>query len=128
MIAKVFTLYTLVVVAVGLIISVLSPIVIPLISDAAYHTSYKLVPLICLAAIFYGMASVADAGILISKKTFYKPILFGAAGIVAFVLSPTTSQFARRQSLLAWPSPPMRRLLHTTLRQGIMSDTELNTP
>ena len=87
LIAKVFTLYTLVVVAVGLIISVLSPIVIPLISDAAYHTSYKLVPLICLAAIFYGMASVADAGILISKKTFYKPILFGAAGIVAVVLN-----------------------------------------
>jgi O-antigen/teichoic acid export membrane protein len=83
LIGKVFTLYTLVILAVGLIISVLSPIVIPLISDKAYHASYKLVPLVCLAAVFYGMSCVADAGILISKKTFYKPILFGGAGVVA---------------------------------------------
>ena len=87
LIGKVFTLYTLAIVGVGLGVSVMSPIVIPLISDAAYHASYRLVPLICLAAIFYGMACIADAGILISKKTFYKPILFGAASIVSVGLN-----------------------------------------
>jgi len=87
LIGKVFTFYTTVVVGVGLFISALSPMVIPMISSQAYHASYRLVPPICLAAVFYGMACIADAGILISKKTFYKPVLFGASGLVAVGLN-----------------------------------------
>ena len=83
LISKTFLLYTLLSVSVGLTISVLSPIVIPLISDKAFHDSHKVVPLICLASILWGMASLADAGILIAKKTFYKPMIFGSAAMVA---------------------------------------------
>ncbi len=82
LISKVFTLYTLISVAVGTAISVASPVVIPLISGKSFHDSYKLVPLICLGSIFYGMACLADAGILISKKTIYKPFIFGSACII----------------------------------------------
>ncbi len=87
LISKVFTLYTLISVALGLVISVTSPIIIPLISGKAFHPSYKLVPLICLASIFYGMTSLADAGILISKKTGYKPFIFGSASIIGIGLN-----------------------------------------
>ena len=82
LISKVFTLYTSGSILVALVISVLSPVVIPLISDKAFHGSYELVPWICLAGIFWGMASLADAGILISKKTGYKPIIFGLASVI----------------------------------------------
>ena len=87
LISKVFTLYTLVSVSVGLAISVASPIIIPLISGQAFHSAYKIVPFICLASIFYGMATLADAGILISKKTGYKPLIFGPASIISVVLN-----------------------------------------
>jgi O-antigen/teichoic acid export membrane protein len=87
LIGKVFTMYTLVIVGVGLCIAVLSPLVIPLISDPEYHEAYRLIPWVCLAAVFYGMACIADAGILISKKTIYKPLVFGVAGTVAVVLN-----------------------------------------
>ncbi len=92
LISKVFHIYTLILVAVGLGISISAPIIVPLISDNAYHEAYRLVPLICIAAIFYDMAIIADAGILISKKTGYKPFIFGAAaaaGVLAnFLLVP----------------------------------------
>ena len=68
-------------------------IVIPLLSGEAFHDSYKIVPLICLGSILYGMASMADAGILTKKKTGYKPFIFGsaaAAGILFnFLLVPS---------------------------------------
>jgi O-antigen/teichoic acid export membrane protein len=92
LIGKVFMLYTLVSVFVALGIAVLSPVVIPLVSDEAFHSAYRVVPLICLASVFYGMACLADAGILIAKKTHYKPVIFGLASVVTvvgnFVLVP----------------------------------------
>lgn len=87
LISKVFTLYTLASVSVGLAVSVAAPVIIPLISGEAFHSAYKLVPFICLAAIFYGMASLSDAGILISKKTGYKPFIFGSASIIGIGLN-----------------------------------------
>ncbi len=95
LISKVFTIYTLIVVSVALGISIAAPFVIPIISGEAYHSAFKIVPLICLAAIFYDLAIMADAGILIKKKTQYKPLIFGIAALVGiipnFILVP---QFA----------------------------------
>lgn len=85
LISKVFTIYTFICVSAGLVISVSCPLVIPLISGEAFHDAYKLVPLICLSSVFYGMACLADAGILISKKTTYKPLIFGLASIIGVV-------------------------------------------
>jgi O-antigen/teichoic acid export membrane protein len=65
----------------------MSPILIPLISAKPFHASYKLVPLISLGSIFYSMACLADAGILISKKTGYKPLIFGLSAFIAVALN-----------------------------------------
>ena len=86
LIGRVFTYYVMVSVTVGLLISMASPMIIPMISSRGYHSSYKLIPLICLGSIFYSMASLADAGILISKKTAYKPLIFGLSGSLAIGL------------------------------------------
>jgi O-antigen/teichoic acid export membrane protein len=86
-VGRVFTIFTFITLFFCLFISVVSPIVIPLISDNAYHSSYNLIPLICIASVFYGMACIADAGILISKKTKIKPFLFGIASLVSVVLN-----------------------------------------
>jgi O-antigen/teichoic acid export membrane protein len=92
LISKVITLFTMFSVSIGLGISITSPWVLPLISSEAYHTAYKIIPLICLASIFYSLSSLADAGILISKKTQYKPFIFAVASGVAvlfnFILVP----------------------------------------
>jgi O-antigen/teichoic acid export membrane protein len=85
LISKVFTIYTLIVVAVALGISVAAPFVIPVISDTAFHDSFKIVPVICLAAIFYDLAIMADAGILIKKRTEFKPLIFGLAAVVGTI-------------------------------------------
>ena len=86
-IGRVFMLYISVSVGVGLLISVTSPVVIPLISAKSFYGSSRVVPLICLASIFYGMTSLSDAGILIAKKTTYKPIIFGSCSIIAIALN-----------------------------------------
>jgi O-antigen/teichoic acid export membrane protein len=92
LIARVFTLFTLVSVLTALGISVVAPVMLPLITGKDFQNAYPLVPVICLGAVFYSMAHLADAGILISKKTQYKPIIFGIAALVAvaanFVLVP----------------------------------------
>jgi O-antigen/teichoic acid export membrane protein len=85
LISKVFTIYTVIVVTVALGISVSAPTIIPLISDKAFYASFKIIPVICLGAVFYDLAIMADAGILIKKKTKYKPLIFGSAAIVAII-------------------------------------------
>lgn len=92
LIGRVMSLYTLVILAVGLGVAVVAPAVIPLISGEAFHSADAVVPMLCLAAVFYGMANLADAGILVAKKTKYKPLVFGVGAAVAvsanFVLVP----------------------------------------
>ena len=75
-IGKMFTIFILVAVIFCLTISILSPIVLPYISGKAFHSSSKIVPLICLASIFYGMACLADAGILIEKKNLLETVIY----------------------------------------------------
>jgi len=84
-IGRVFTLYTFVNVLGGLLIAITAPIVITLISDETFHSASTVVPLICLASVFYGMACLADAGIQISKKTKYKPLISGVTSVIAVI-------------------------------------------
>jgi O-antigen/teichoic acid export membrane protein len=82
-IARVFTLFTLVSVFTALGISVFAPVVLPYITGKDFQEAYPIVPLICLAAVFFSMVNIADAGILIAKKPQYKPVIFGIAALVA---------------------------------------------
>jgi O-antigen/teichoic acid export membrane protein len=68
-------------VAVGL--AVVSPIALPWVTGHQFEAAFPLIPLTALATVFYGLSNIADAGILISKKTQYKPIIFGVASVIA---------------------------------------------
>ena len=93
LISKLLTINALVGFAAGLGIAMAAPIVIPWISDEAYHSAYKLIPYICIGSVFFGLANLADYGILITKKTIYKPFIYGGIALIAitanFMLVPT---------------------------------------
>ncbi len=83
LVSRVFTLFTLACVLVALGVSVFAPIVLPLVTGDEFAGAIVLVPLACLAAVFYSISGLADAGILIAKKTKYKPLIAGIAAAVA---------------------------------------------
>lgn len=86
-VSSVFMLAVTANVTIALFISILSPFVIKLISAEAFHNAYNLVPFLCIASMCYSIANVAEAGILISKKTYYKPIIDGICCFIIIVLN-----------------------------------------
>ena len=76
-------------------ICVLAPIVLPYLSDRAYFSATLVIPIVGTAQLLYGMACLIDAGLLIEKKTQYKPLIFGLTALVAVlanaVLTPLYS-------------------------------------
>lgn len=65
----IFTYSTSVSILFCFVLSMFIPEIIKLIAPESYWSSYKLVPLICIAYILVGMQSFTSCGILISKKT-----------------------------------------------------------
>jgi len=53
------------------------------VTGAQFADAFALVPLASLAAVFYSISGLVDAGLLIEKKTQYKPIIFGVAAAVS---------------------------------------------
>jgi O-antigen/teichoic acid export membrane protein len=81
-ISRAFTLFTLATITMSLGISVLAPVLLPIVVNEKFAAAYSLIPLVSLATVFYGLTHLADVGILISKQTKYKPLIFGiAAGV-----------------------------------------------
>jgi O-antigen/teichoic acid export membrane protein len=72
---------------ISLAISVFSPVVLPVISGKNYHGAIYLIPMISIASTFYAMTNIADAGILISKKTYYKPFIFGFSSLITIIVN-----------------------------------------
>jgi O-antigen/teichoic acid export membrane protein len=66
-------------------VSVLAPLAVRLLAGRDFAEAYVLVPPLALASVFYALHVVSDAGILIQKKTEYKPLIFGAGALVAVV-------------------------------------------
>ena len=90
MIGREFTLLCNVSIGVALAVSIAAPIVIPLLAGKAeYHeaATSRLVPILCLALTFFGLASASEVGILIKKKTHLKPKLVIPAIIASLVLN-----------------------------------------
>lgn len=85
LLGRVVTLFTLVSMALGLLVSVFTPIVLPWISGPEYLGASDLVPIVCLATAIYSLTHLADAGILIAKKTRYKPFIFGVTAVAALL-------------------------------------------
>jgi len=65
--------------------------------DAVYWEAAKIVPFIVLAYLFWAASLILDSGFYITKKTYYKPILFGISAAIAvglcFLLIPKLNYF-----------------------------------
>jgi O-antigen/teichoic acid export membrane protein len=82
LVSIVFTIFCIAMISFGLLIAVLSPFVIPIISGWTYHRAADIIPFVCVSGVFFAAAQLADAGILIAKKTYIKPLLAGACAAV----------------------------------------------
>ncbi|OPY80563.1 MAG: Polysaccharide biosynthesis protein [Syntrophorhabdus sp. PtaU1.Bin153] len=87
LVSIVFTIFCIAMISFGLLIAVLSPFVIPIISGWAYHRAADIIPFVCVSGIFFAAAQLADAGILIAKKTYIKPFLAGACAATTVVFN-----------------------------------------
>ena len=87
LIGNVFTVFIIASVFVSLIISNLSYVVVPLIASNEYNFASNIIPLITLAYVFYGMSCLVDVGILIKKKTKFKPLIFGITSVICVFLN-----------------------------------------
>jgi len=81
-IGDVFLIFTSITVYVALGIAIVAPGIIPLISSAEFHSAHTVVPLIALSSALYSIVCLADIGILIAKKTKYKPFITFFAAVV----------------------------------------------
>lgn len=71
----VLTYFTLIGTFLALVLSVLAPEIIRLISGEAYWDAYKVVPLVAISYVFYGMHFVVAPGVHIMEKTKLYPLL-----------------------------------------------------
>ena len=69
--SRIFTYFTLVLVSVGLFMSLVIKDVISVVADQRFHDAYKVVPVVALAYVFYGMSYYFQTGIYVQKKTLY---------------------------------------------------------
>lgn len=81
-IGSAFTVYTALSAYLALGVSLAGPIVINLIAEEQYQVASTIVPIVAIGAVFLGMAMLIDAGILITKQTKYKPVIFGSAALL----------------------------------------------
>jgi len=66
--------------------SLAAPIGVSLLAKSDYAFAARLVPIIALAWFFNVLTTLSDIGILISKKTWIKPLAIGAVALIAVAL------------------------------------------
>jgi O-antigen/teichoic acid export membrane protein len=72
--------------------SLAAPIAVSLLAKSDYAFAARLVPIVALAWVFNVLTTLSDIGILISKKTWIKPLAIGLVAVIAvalqFLLTP----------------------------------------
>lgn len=70
----------------------LAPVVLPLLASQSFAAAIFLVPIFCLNDALSSISNVTDSGVLISGKTWLKPLVTGSGAVVSvlmlFVLVP----------------------------------------
>ncbi len=66
--------------------SLAAPIGVSLLAKSDYAFAARLVPIVALAWVFNVLTTLSDIGILISKKTWIKPLAVGLVALIAVVL------------------------------------------
>src|SRR5579872_4383754 len=80
--SRLFAYFLLVLTAAALALSLVIRNVIAIIAPPQYFDAYRIVPVVALAYVFYGIAYYFQTGIYISKKTIYLGILGTASAAV----------------------------------------------
>jgi O-antigen/teichoic acid export membrane protein len=86
--ARVLTYFTLVALFVALAISILSPEIIRIMSrSSAFWVAWKVVPLISISYVFYGLYFLTNVGIYLKKKPAYIPLIVGSVAVINLALN-----------------------------------------
>ena len=70
-----------------LLLSVLAKEIILLAATEGYLEAYRVIPLIAIAYLFFGMYYTVDVGVLLKGKTKYYVVITGIAAIVQLGLN-----------------------------------------
>jgi O-antigen/teichoic acid export membrane protein len=81
-----YTKFAAIYVLMALGASLAAPIGVSLLAKPDYAFAARLVPIVALAWIFNVLSTLSDIGILISKKTWIKPLAFGLVALIAVAL------------------------------------------
>jgi O-antigen/teichoic acid export membrane protein len=91
-IGSLYTKFVAMYVFMALGVSLAAPIGVSLLAKSDYGFAARLVPIIALGWVFNVLTTLSDIGILISKKTWLKPLANGLASVIAvalqFLLTP----------------------------------------
>jgi len=91
-IGAVYTKFVAMYVLLALGASLAAPIGVSLLAKSDYEFAARLVPIVALAWVFNVLTTLSDIGILISKKTWIKPLASGVVAVIAvslqFLLTP----------------------------------------
>jgi O-antigen/teichoic acid export membrane protein len=80
--SSVFTYFTLVAMAVALVLSVLSKQVLEIMAAPAFYGAYRVIPLIAVSYVLYGCYNILPVGIYLEKRTKYLALIFGVGALV----------------------------------------------
>jgi O-antigen/teichoic acid export membrane protein len=81
-----YTKFVAVYVFMALGASLAAPIAVSLLAKTEYAFAARLVPIVAIAWIFNVLTTLSDIGILISKKTWMKPLATGLVSVIAVAL------------------------------------------
>ncbi len=70
----------------ALFVSMYSEEIVTLLTGREYWRAYQVIPVITLAYVFWTAAAFFDSGFYITKKTYFKPFIMGAAAAMVFLL------------------------------------------
>ncbi|MFC1698979.1 lipopolysaccharide biosynthesis protein [Candidatus Omnitrophota bacterium] len=70
-----------------LIISFFGREIVILLAESAYHSAYKVIPLISFSYYLYGIYMLFLSGILLSKPVFKQTVILGAAAVINILLN-----------------------------------------
>lgn len=86
-IGRVFLIYSFASLGAALAVALAAEVLVKLLAPPEYNDAIALVPMLALAAALNNIASLSDIGLLIAKKTHYKPLVFAIAAGVCILLN-----------------------------------------
>ena len=85
-IGRLYTRFAAIYILLAVGVSLASPIVIKLLASEVYEPAADLVPIVAMGWLFGVLGTMSDIGILIAKRTRWKPVLVGVCAACAIAL------------------------------------------